>query len=225
VDLDLATDPRRLSALDPPKMRGMLHAACVPISILAGILLVIFAPTGTARIMGAIFALSVTGMFSASANLHRRTWTDEGWWRARQLDMTAIYLIIAGSYTPLVGLTMDDPWRSVLLLTVWSATAIGIGIRWLPIVPPFGMTTSLYIVVGAMFVPALPKLWEFPGPTGVYLIMAGCIVYLVGGLMLGARVPNPWPATFGYHEVWHVLVTVAVTLHYCVVAFVVFPKL
>lgn len=225
MELDLAADPRRLSALDPPKLRGVLHATFVPISIVAGILLVLFAPTNEARLLGGIFALTVTGMFAASANLHRRQWTDTGWWRARQLDMTAIYLIIAGSYTPLVGLTLDDPWRSTVLLVVWVATIIGIGIRWLPIVPPFGLTTSIYILVGAVFIPALPKLWDFPGPTGVYLIMAGCLVYLIGGLMLGARVPKLWPRLFGYHEVWHVLVTIAVTLHYCVVAFVIFPKL
>lgn len=206
-------------------MRGVLHAIFVPISFIAGLALFAVAPTNEARIFGGAFAVSVLAMFAASANLHRRTWSDLGWWRARQLDMTAIYVIIAGSYTVFAGLGLSGGWRTALLATVWIATLVGITIRWLPIVPPFGLTTSLYILCGAMFLPAVPKLWTSIGSTATTMIIVGCLLYLVGGLLLGARVPNPIPDVFGYHEVWHVFVTVAVTIHYCAVAFVIFPNL
>ena len=201
-----------------------MHSWASPISVVLGLIIVLSAPDTRSRIATIIFVLSVVTMFTVSASFHRRQWSDLGWWRMRQLDMTAIYLLIAGSYTGIVEPVMSEPWRTRLLLAVWLGAAAGIVIRWLPIVPPFGLTTAIYVVVGSVLIPALDELHEGVGTTGVVLILGGCLLYLFGALMLGARWPNPRPGVFGYHEVWHIWVTIAAFMHYAVSYFVVLPR-
>lgn len=224
-ELDLSDDPRRQHALNPPKFRGAMHAVAAPISIIAGIALLIAAPSWSARIPLAFFAGSVSLMLTTSATFHRGTWTDAQWWRMRQLDMTGIYLLIAGEYTGIAGVVIEDPWRTRLMIAVWVGALVGIAIRWLPIVPPFGLATTIYIIVGSTVLLAIDELYHGLGALGFTLLMSGCALYLFGSFMLGVRRPNPWPGVFGYHEVWHTFVTLAVVLHYICVIVAVFPKL
>jgi len=202
-----------------------MHAWASPLSIVAGIVLVIVAPTTTAKILSGVYALAVIIMFTTSAVFHRLTWTDEGWWRMRQADQTAIYLMIAGSYTGIAGMVLTEPWRTRLLIAVWIGTAIGVAMVWLPFRVPFGLNTAVYVIIGALVILRLGDLARAIGPVGLTLILIGLFLYLIGGMALGARVPNPIPGVFGYHEVWHLLVTVSVVLHYCAVLFVIHPRL
>jgi hemolysin III len=156
-------------------------------------------------------------MLSFSALFHRVRWTDDSWWRMRQLDHTGIYLVIAGSFTGIGGLSLDGTVRIVILLAVWAVALAGIAYRWLPVVPPFGLTTALYVFLAGLFVPVAPQLADGLGSGGLGLLIAGCVLYFFGALALGARVPDPWPQVFGYHEVWHVVVVVCSVLHYIVV--------
>jgi len=224
-DLDLSDDPRRQSSLDAPRLRGVMHSIAAPLSVVAGIALLVAAPSWSARVPLAFFAGSVTLMLSISATFHRGQWTDRQWWRMRQLDMTGIYLLIAGEYTGIAAVVISEPWRTRLLVAVWVGAIIGIAIRWLPIVPPFGLTTTIYIIVGSTVLLAIDELYRGLGPLGFGLLMAGCAFYLFGSFLLGVRRPNPFPGVFGYHEVWHTFVTAAVVLHYICVLVAVFPKL
>lgn len=224
LDLDLSADPRRQASLNPPRFRGVMHSWAAPISVIVGIVIVAMAPTWQSRILLGIMCLSITSMLTVSATFHRGKWSDQQWWRMRQLDMTAIYFLIAGEYTGVAGVVMDDPWRTRLLIAVWIGAGIGIAVRWLPIVPPFGLTTVLYIVVGSTLLFAIDELYEALGVTGFVLLITGCLFYLFGAFMLGARWPNPRPGVFGYHEVWHTLVTSSVVLHYICVFVAVLPK-
>lgn len=201
-----------------------MHSWSAPLSIIVGIVLVALAPTWQSRLLLGIFAASITLMFTVSATFHRLQWTDAGWVQMRKLDMTAIYLLIAGEYTGVAGVALEDPWRSRLLVVVWCGTAIGIIIRWLPIKSPFGLTTAIYIAIGSTLLLAIREIYDALGLFGFATLLAGCGFYLIGGLMLGARWPNPRPGIFGYHEVWHTFVTAAVVLHYICVFTAVLPK-
>ncbi|MEM7094129.1 MAG: hemolysin III family protein [Actinomycetota bacterium] len=213
---DLADDIRRQIALDPPRFRGVLHSWAVPAAALAGVYAVIRAPGGWPRVLVAIYGVCLVAMYLFSATFHRRQWSDDGWWRMRQLDHTGIYLVIAGSFTGIAGLALDGTPRAVLLSMVWLVTLVGVAYRWSPLVPPFGMMTLLFVLLTALVVPFLGRLGSALGAGAITVLMVGCAVYLVGALMLGARKPDPWPQVFGYHEVWHVFVVVGSILHYIV---------
>ena len=222
VHPDLRADPRRQLALNPPRLRGWLHAVAAPISVLAGLLLAFLAPTTEARILSAAYSITVSIMFISSATFHRRQWSDAGWWRMRQVDQTAIYLLLGGSYTAIAGAALPDQ-RTTILAVVWLAILAGIALIWLPFNLPFGLTTGLYIVIGGVFLVWVRDIWNAVGAGGMSLVVAGLLLYFVGGLALGARVPNPIPNVFGYHEVWHVLVVGAAVCHWFAIVVGIFP--
>lgn len=135
----------------------------------------------------------------------------------RKLDHTGIYLVIAGSYTGISGMVLSPEHRWKLLGVVWLLTAVGIAVRWLPLKPPFGMMTTLYILLVAAGLPFRDEISTALGSGATSLITLGGAVYLFGAFGLGLRKPDPWPNTFGYHEIWHVMVTTAAALHFFVV--------
>lgn len=214
---DLSGDVRRRIALDPPRFRGVLHAWSIPVAVVAAVAATVNAPPGWSRVLVAIYGTCLVAMLSFSALFHRVRWSDDGWWRMRQLDHTGIYLMIAGSFTAIAGLSLDGSARIGLLIAVWVVAAAGIGYRWLPVVPPFGLTTGLYVLLAALFVPFIPDLASSLGTGGVTVLIISCVVYLLGALALGARVPDPFPRVFGYHEVWHVVVVVCSAVQYFVI--------
>ncbi len=213
---DLSGDIRRSISLDPPRFRGVLHAWSIPVAIVAGVAAIMIAPGGAPRVLVAVYGVTLVAMLSFSALFHRGRWSDDAWWRMRQLDHTGIYLVIAGSFTAIGGLSLDGTARVSLLIAVWAVAAAGITYRWLPVVPPFGLTTGLYVLLATLFVPFLPDFGAALGRTGLAVLVVSCLVYLLGALALGARVPDLFPRVFGYHEVWHVVVVVCSALQYFV---------
>ncbi|MEQ8718470.1 MAG: hemolysin III family protein [Acidimicrobiales bacterium] len=221
ADLDLSTDPYRIASLDPPSWRGRMHMFMVPVALVAAAVLVAATPGVGDRIAAAVYGLTLVNMFATSALFHRRRWGDVGWWRMRQLDHTAIYLFIAGSYTAIAGLGLDGWVRVFLLVAAWVGAGVGVLLRWLPFKPPFGMMNTLFLALGWASVIAMPAIWTQIGPTGAILIWVGGLFYTVGALLLGVRRPNPSQRHFGYHEVWHVNVTIAAALQFVAIATVV----
>ena len=213
---DLSGDIRRQIALDPPRYRGVLHSWSVPVAAIAGVAATIAAPGLVPSLLVAIYGFTLVAMLSFSALFHRVRWTDENWWRMRQLDHTGIYLVIAGSFTGIAGLSLQGNARLGLLIAVWVTAAAGIAYRWLPVVPPFGLTTALYVLLAALFLPFSPDLADSLGRNGIIVLVVSCVIYFFGALALGARFPDPKPKVFGYHEVWHVVVVVCSALQYFV---------
>lgn len=213
---DLSNDIRRQIALDPPRLRGVLHSWMIPVVVAASVIAAARAPSGLPRLLVGIYGLTLLAMYTFSAAFHRGNWDDRRWWRMRQLDHTGIYLVIAGSFTGIAGLSLDGTPRAVMLTAVWVVAALGIAYRWAPVVPPFGLTTALYVVLAAIVIPFLGGMGEALGAGGVAWLLLGCGIYFVGALCLGARVPDPWPRVFGYHEIWHVIVVIGSALHYVV---------
>lgn len=219
---DLHLDPRRRVSLDPPSTRGMLHGLASPLSLVPAIALVAQAPNIVSALAFAVFGITVTVMFTTSGLFHLASWSDHGWWRMRNLDMNAIALLIAGEYTGFATVLLDGPLRAWLLVGIWVAALFSIAIRWVPAKPPFGFMTATFIAMASMAMVGVGQLARVLGPGGFALLVGGCLCYLVGALLLGARWPDPWPDVFGYHEIWHVLVTVAIVLHYsCMFVYVV----
>ena len=197
-----------------PRLRGWLHAAVAPVTLAAGLVLVATSPPGPARIGSAVFALSALVLFSASAALHRGRWSEAtmGW--LRRLDHASIFLLIAGSYTPFALLLLDGTQQAVLLSVAWGGAALGATFRVLWTSAPRWLYTPVYIALGWAAIFFVGDFVERGGPTVVALIVAGGLLYTVGGVVYGLRRPDPFPTWFGFHEVFHMLTIVAFAAHY-----------
>ena len=202
-----------------PRLRGVFHLYAFYAAIAIGSLLVAFAPGGRPRFAALIFALAVIGMFGASALHHRVTWKERGYRWSRRIDHAGIFLLIAGTYTPFALLVLDGAWSITILAVVWGGALAAILFKFLWVDAPKWLGAALAIALGWVAVVVFPQLIEGVGWSGSSLVLAGGLLYTAGGVVYAMRRPNPLPAVFGYHEIFHVLVVAAVALQYAVVAF------
>jgi hemolysin III len=207
-----------------PRMRGLSHFYAFFISLGAGTVLVATAPRGLATWTAVVYALSISAMLGASALLHRGRWTPEQARILTKLDHTCIYLLIAGTYTPISLVAMSGAIRVLVFSVVWLGAVVGIALEWVWYRPPKGWVTAVYITLGWVAVIGIPQLWTSLGVAGFFLVLFGGVSYTVGAVIHAAQRPDPWPEVFGYHELFHVFVLVALVLHFCAIAFVVLPK-
>ena len=205
-------------------MRGWLHTVAFFASIPAGAVLVMSAGTTASRIAALVYSLSLAGLFGASAAYHVLPWQETGRRRMKRLDHSMIFVLIAGTYTPFALLVVRGPWGIVLLATIWIGAIIGIIIKLIRIdgFPVIGGT--LYIVLGWLALLALPRLLSELDTLELTLIVAGAVIYTLGAVGLLRRKPDPSPAVFGYHEVWHVAVIAACACFYVVTLLVVLGR-
>jgi hemolysin III len=205
----------------PPILRGWFHLVAFVASLPAGVLVVTSAPSGRARVAALVYAVALSALFAVSSVYHLRVWTPEGRRRMRRVDHATIYLMIAGCYTPICLLVLPGATGGGVLVAAWAGAAIGLGfaITGLAEKPVFGL--ACYISLGWGLIVALPELTRQLSPAHVLLLIAGGLAYTVGAVVLGTNRPNPYPRVFGYHEVWHVLVTVACACHYVTIRSVV----
>ncbi len=210
--------------LSKPRLRGVSHKWAFYVACVLGATLVVFAPSGTPRLAAAIYAFTVAALFGTSALYHRVDWSTiraRRW--MRRLDHSAIFLLIAGTYTPVALLVLDGPLATVILAVVWAGALGGIVMKLVWIDAPKPVVASAYVMLGWVAVAAFPDLIEELGVTATGLIVAGGALYTTGALVYALQRPNPAPAVFGYHEIFHLLVIVAAALQYAVVAFYVLP--
>lgn len=202
-----------------PRLRGLFHLYAFFAALIVGGLLVAGAPHTRARVAASIFAAAVAVMFGASALHHRVTWRERGYRWSRRIDHAGIYLMIAGTYTPFGLLVLDGAWRIVVLAVVWGGAAAAILLKFVWVDAPKWLAAVIAISLGWVAVIVFPQLLDGVGWSGMSLVFAGGLFYTLGGLAYALRRPNPFPGIFGYHEVFHLLVVVAVALQYSVVAF------
>ena len=214
----------RERAINRPKYRGVLHSYCFFLSIPIGLILIITAPTARTSFAAFTFAFGISSMLGISALFHRTEFTDRGWMRFRRLDHIGIYLCIAGGSTPIGMLAVDGWVQNTLLITAWVGLGIGATLRFLPFDPPYGLMNALFLSMGWVSVVAIPQLWDFLELRWIILLAIGGMLYTLGAFIVGLRKPDPWPDIFGYHEIWHLMVVAAASLHYCVMAFGVIPN-
>ena len=208
-----------------PRLRGVSHQWAFFVALVAGAVLVVAAPSGRATLAAAIYAVSVIAMFGASALYHRIDWKSVSARRwMRRLDHSMIYLLIAGTYTPFALLVLDGGLARGILITVWSGAALGIALKMLWPDTPKWLTAGVYVALGWVAVAAFPELAGELGVGGMALIAGGGVLYTAGAIVYALKRPDPAPAVFGYHEIFHVLVIGAALLQYVAVAAYALPE-
>jgi hemolysin III len=204
-----------------PTWRGRSHqiAACVFPLLCVPLALAAHTAGDTAAVL--VYAAGVTAMYTVSAAYHRGRWTDVARRRMRRLDHSTILVGIAATYTPLVVIGLGGTIATVVLAVVWGGAAAGVAVRMLWLDAPRPVTILAYLGVGWVALAILPRLLHDLGGVVFALMLAGGAVYSIAAVIYSRRRPDPWPATFGYHEVFHALVLAAGACFYAAVAIVV----
>jgi hemolysin III len=202
-----------MSELSKPRLRGVFHQWGLVAAVPAGIVLVAVADGARARLATAIYGVAMASMLGASALYHRVSWKTPGRHAlARRIDHAMIFVFIAGSYTPFALLSFEGWLPEVVLVCVWTGAALGLIVNVAWIDAPKWVTAPAYLLVGWVGVIAAPQLFSEVGVAGAVLIIVGGALYTLGALTYATHWPNPFPRTFGYHEVFHLLVVVALTV-------------
>ncbi|MFT4042287.1 MAG: hemolysin III family protein [Gordonia sp. (in: high G+C Gram-positive bacteria)] len=208
-----------------PRLRGVIHHYCAYAAAVAGLAVIIGAGTvrGTgAALACAAYALTVVGVFTVSAVYHRIPWkTVRAQIRMKRADHSMIFVFIAGTYTPFCVIALPSPTRWWVLGIVWSGAAAGVILKMARPGSPRWLGVTLYILLGWVIIAVAPTLIAHSGATVIVLLAVGGVLYSVGGVLYALRWPDPWPAIFGYHEVFHACTALAALLHYIAVWLVV----
>lgn len=221
--LELSPNTHRALARPRPAARGVSHLVAAVVAWPLAAWATWWVPA-EARLGTAVFATCIAVMFTVSATVHARRWSPQVTEVLFRLDHTAIFLAIAGTATPL-GLFALDGWqRSVLLWGIWIGAALGTAVVWWPRRTPRGFANSVYLGLSWLTVLLLPAVHQRTGWDTTALLLAGGVLYTVGAVIVALRRPDPWPAVFGYHEIWHLLVIAAVALHYVMILGTVVPR-
>jgi hemolysin III len=196
-----------------PRLRGRSHLVAGVVGLPIAVLATLRADPGEVRLGVASFAFGVTVMFLCSALLHLRRWDAVVHERLFRLDHSGIYCAIGGSTAAIALLSLEGWTQRVLLLGSAMGCLIGIVLEWLPFAPPRGLSNTVYLTLGWLPVLLLPWVWVSSGPLVVALIVVGGALYTSGAIIVALRRPDVLPGWFGYHELFHVLVILAVLLH------------
>lgn len=208
--------------IDKPLLRGWLHLGAAPIALIAGMALMVFAPTLEGRISSGIFTLTAVMLFGTSAVYHRGNWMPATKAVLRRLDHANIFLIIAGTYTPLTVMLLEGQMRTVVLALVWVGAVLGVLFRVLWLDAPRWMYVPLYIALGWVAIGYIRPFYEAGGATVVWLIGAGGVCYTVGAVFYGFKWPGKNARYFGYHEIFHALTVAGFVCHYIAAAVAIF---
>jgi hemolysin III len=207
-----------------PRLRGVFHEYAFPIAVLAGAALVIAAPGGRARLAAAIYAFSLAALLGTSALYHRVNWRRPEIRRwVRRLDHSMIFLLIAGTVTPFALLVLHGAFARTILIAVWVGAAVGIVVELIWVEAPKWVSALVYAGVGWVGAVAFPAIAIDAGVGAAALIALGGLLYGAGAVIYARERPNPNPAVFGYHEIFHVLVLAAAAAHFAAVAIYALP--
>ena len=206
-----------------PLLRGVTHAYAFWAALAAASVLTVLAPSGAARVSAVVYGSGLCALFAASGTYHRWRWNPR--WRPllRRIDHSTIFVFIAASYTPVALLVMHGTLRWVILAAVWTGAAIGIVLSVAWITRPRMLSAACYLALGWVAVAALPQLVQRLDVAPLVLLGAGGLLYTVGAVVYATKRPDPWPRTFGFHEVFHALVIAAAVVQFVAMAGWVFP--
>jgi hemolysin III len=195
-----------------PSWRGRIHGVAVAVTIPAGIVITLVTPSGLPRIAVLVYVLSLLALFSTSASYHLLTRSQRAQRTMRQLDHAMVYVLIAGTYTPVCLLALPRKIGVPFLIAIWLAAALGITLKitW----RAHKTSGAMYLVIGWAALIILPWSYQMAGFTSLLLFALGGIVYTVGAILFYLQRPQLKPLVFGFHEVWHVFTVVAVALQF-----------
>ncbi len=211
-----------------PRMRGTLHLWAFFVSLVTGLALVVAAAVWRgedAALACGIYALAVSGLLGTSATYHRVRWRRRSalMWM-RRLDHAMIFVLIAGTYTPVALLALDGTLQVVVLCIAWGGAVAGIAFTLLWIGAPRWLSALIYVALGGAVVLFAGDLLRDVGPLGTGLLVLGGLLYTAGAVVYARQRPDPAPRVFGFHEVFHALVVLALIAHYAAIAFGVLPQ-
>ena len=211
-------------AATQPLFRGVAHRAAFIASLTLAPIMLVRAPGIAPRFVTALYCLSIVALFGVSALYHRVDWGPRGRSVMQRLDHATIFVAIAATYTPVAAFALS-PWAARLVLSlVWGGALIGTWVRLRFTDAPTPVVALPYLVVGWCLLPVGADAWHHLGVAGFVLLLIGGLLYTSGAVVFAFRRPDPWPDTFGFHEVFHLLTIAAAALHYVAFAFFVLPK-
>lgn len=196
-----------------PRLRGWFHAGAFPVAVLAGLVLVCLAPTIGARFAAAVFTITGMMLFGTSAVYHRGEWSMKAHAWLRRWDHSNIFLIIAGTYTPLAVMLLPPVPMRTLLIIVWAAAGIGVAFRILWAGAPRWLYVPCYVGMGVAGVGYLGYVFSASLAVGI-LIVTGGVLYIAGAVVYGIKRPDPAPRWFGFHEIFHSLTILGYGCHF-----------
>jgi hemolysin III len=207
-----------------PRLRGVLHEYGFFVSLLCGVALILAASGGKARLAATIYAVAVSGLLGTSALYHRVTWRPATRRWMRRLDHSMIFVLIAGTYTPVALVALKGSLANTILIVMWAGALGGVIFKLLWIDAPKWLFATVYTALGLVTFAVFGQLPAAIGWLGAAGLALGGLLYLIGAVVYASGRPNPWPKVFGYHEVFHALVLAAAALQYAVIAFAVLPR-
>jgi hemolysin III len=211
-----------MTQVDVPRLRGVFHLYAFVAAVVAGTLLVVLADGYLERFAVWVYAFAAAAMFGASALYHRYPWrSPTARLLARRLDHAMIFVFIAGTYTAFALVAFTGTARVVGLVTVWAGAALGIFLNLVWIDAPRWLSAVAYLGVGWVGLILIPQLFPALGVAAAVLVIVGGALYSVGALTYASAWPNPFPTTFGFHEVFHLLVIAAAATQYVALSLVV----
>jgi hemolysin III len=208
-----------------PKLRGVTHEWAFFMSLGFGTALIVLAEGTEATLAVAIYAVSLSALFGTSALYHRVNWSRPNARRwMRRLDHSMIFFLIAGTYTPFALLVLNGTLATAILVVVWVGAVAGAIVEMVWIDHPKWASALIYLALGWVAVATFPELWSALGVAGALLVATGGLLYTAGAVIYAVQRPNPSPAVFGYHEIFHLLVIAAAIAHFSAVAFFALPQ-
>jgi len=200
-----------------PLLRGVSHEVAAVAAVVGCVFLVHEASSVRGAVAAVVYGASLTALFATSAFYHRPTWSPRARAIIRRFDHSAIFVLIAGTYTPFCIL-LGGTRGTILLAAVWVGALLGVVRALLWPYAPRDIAAALAVALGWIVVAVLPALHAAVGNAAVALLVAGGVAYSAGAVVYAVKRPDPLPAVFGYHEVFHALVVVAAVCHFAVVS-------
>ncbi|MGI9602475.1 MAG: PAQR family membrane homeostasis protein TrhA [Acidimicrobiales bacterium] len=207
-----------------PRFRGTSHLLAFVSALTLAPLIIVSAPGVWPRLVIAVYAVAIVGLFGISALYHGHDWGDLGYAVMRRLDHSMIFVAIAGTYTPIALFALPSSSARLVLLVVWIGAALGIVGRVAWTDAPYPVIAAPYVAVGWACLLVVGDVWRHLGVAGFILLLVGGVLYTAGAGIYALRRPDPWPLTFGYHEVFHLFVIAGAAVHYVAVVFIALPK-
>ena len=207
-----------------PLLRGWSHVlAFTTVAVLGIIMLAVARASASERLWLGVYVAGTLTMFGVSALYHRLRWRDRALRIMRRLDHSAIFLAIAGAYTPVMAVALDGWQKVVVVSAAWGGTVVGMTLEWLPIRVPRPLFTAVYVIVGWSAAIAFPQMYRNLGAVGFWLVLGGGLLYTLGAVVYAIKWPDPWPRVFGFHEVFHLFTLAGAGCHLAAIAFYVVP--
>jgi hemolysin III len=216
-----ATVPPGTGAPQKPRYRGRLHQCTFWLSLPAGALVIVLSTHASSYVAASLYAASVALLFGTSAAYHRGRWTPRVRERMQRADHAMIFVLIAGSYTPITLLALQPAWGITMLAIAWTIAVVGVSLTFTHWNFMDRHSGYLYVAFGWVMVVALPVVVQALSATELALLFAGGVLYTIGAVLFGLERPRLRPHTFGFHELWHVMTVAAAGCHYALIVMLV----